>query len=1007
MGDDRRVNQKNSNKVPYQWIWGKTDRSGTSTQSGDPAWHPLLAHLLDVAAVALELWDRYLPATVRTRLADAFGNGHEPTARAVIACLAALHDLGKASPAFQGQFATGPFTTARMRQEQQQWEQAARATGLPLPTQWKGLPHARHEHITAATLPRLLGCDCGPVNGEICDHPNHEGLHTAAYSLGGHHGHIPNPETVSKAHGADGGHTWDQLRATLIDAVANLVGVNPHHLADHIAPTRPATLPLFTGLVVLSDWIGSNEQHFPYAHPTDTCTAWWKTARHNAKAALTSLRLDRWQPTPATWEELWPGTTPRPFQADTMKLMPDQGPALVIVESDTGSGKTRLALWCAHHLAIRNGYQGLYMAMPTRAATNQVAAEIEKFIHTSVTTDAATLALVHGTASATDIVHRLVDAARPPEPDSDNTAGTLETLAHDTTGTCTTDQPEHSPEHSRAVLDPWYLRRCLGLIATFGIGTIDQLVLASQRSRHWFLRLFGLASKTVIIDEAHAYELYQQELLSAAIEWLADAGSSVVVLSATLPAAARTALTDAWCTGLRVTATDTGDKGPITVVNDRGETSRGGPLPHQAPPLHTTVRLEPDPGPQALARSLLTQASKGGCVGVVRTRVASAVTLYQHAQAQATAMGWAPEEIILLHGRLMPRDRQPLENRLAHLLGPGDEETRHRQLPNPHRPRRLLVIATQVIEQSLDLDFDHLVTDLAPVDLLIQRRGREHRHAVNNPSRPAWCATPLMSVLYRPDPTTPGLPLVEPKPPAPGHPGNADGFVYAPYTLAATYHALHTRRDHNGLIHISTPQDSSPLLEAVYGPQHTPTGPWGTLLDRTWNAWQETLTEERKQAHERGLHPYQGERRVPTEILGLASGRLHGDGDEGGASGIRAVSRLADPSTPAVCLYQQEDGTLTYDQTGTLPADLKAHSRNPADLAAHRQQQRDILLNTLTLPATWFRGKNALPARTAWPTLDHPPLRRTDVLLLDTSGNCISGPAGRITYSPLTGLAKC
>ncbi|MFI8515551.1 hypothetical protein ACIGHB_30930 [Streptomyces sp. NPDC085460] len=140
------------------------------------------------------------------------------------------------------------------------------------------------------------------------------------------------------------------------------------------------------------------------------------------------------------------------------------------------------------------------------------------------------------------------------------------------------------------------------------------------------------------------------------------------------------------------------------------------------------------------------------------------------------------------------------------------------------------------------------------------------------------------------------------------------------------------------------------------------------------------------------------------EVAGLVSGDAHGDGDDGGVNGIKAVSRLGDPSVNAVALYRQTDGTLTYDPDGHLRADLARHT---PDSVARRQQQKDLLLNTLSIPAHWFtREKTHLPAPETWPAHTAPALRHMRVALFDPAdGTCVSGPLG-LVLDKTTGLSR-
>lgn len=965
-------------------IWAKTDQTGRSRRNGGPAWNPLLAHVLDVAAITGQLWDRYLPPTVRERLTEAFGDGDSVTARKVVMLLAGLHDLGKGSSCFLRQFGANPWDGPYLREARKTWEGQARAAGLPIGDRLGEEPTARHEHITAVHLPRILGCTCHACGGHT---PQNKGLHTAATLLGGHHGHIPGPDTIERAFMAADITTWLPVYTELVQDAADLIDIDLATLRNRIKPDRPSTLPLFAGLVILADWIASDENHFTYRPHTTNPHTWWRSSLAQARTAADTLRLEAWKPTPTTWSTLYPCTSPRSFQAATMAAMPSGGPALVIIESDTGSGKTRLALWCAHHLATTCGYQGLYMAMPTRAATDQTAHEIAAFMNNALgEQDAANLAVVHSTAQATDFVHNLLDAARAPG------QAAFDGLEDFISATL----PDPGPQEPRAVLSPWYLRRCLGLIAPFAVGTIDQVVLATQPSRHWTLRLLGLATKTVIIDEAHAYELYQQGLLEATLQWLADAGASAVILSATLPATARTALTNAWCAGHRVQPQDTEQAGPITIVDAQGTITRTSP-DEKPPKLRTHIDFQPDPGAPKLAEQLLNEARGAGITVVLRNRVDAATHLHTTLISLAADHGWQPEEIILLHGRTLPRFRLPVEEHLKRTLGPGTE----RHYPNPERPSRLLVIATQVVEQSLDIDFDRIYTDLAPIDLLIQRRGRVHRHTVNDPFRPMWAHKPRMTILLQPGHD--GLPLVEPPSREDGRPaGNLDGYIYAPYTLASTWHTLHQRLRADGTIRITTPTHTTALIEAVYGTRQNAQGPLGQLLDRTWKSWRSALDSEESQYAARAFTPFT-RRGKPTDVRALASGNSHGDGDDGGLTGIKAVSRLGDPSIEAIALYQQSNGRLTYDPVGVHQADL---SRHTADTPARRQQQKNLLLNTLAIPAHWFTGRRALLQPERWPGNKAPALKRAYTALFDpASGTCISGPIG-LRLSPSTGLSR-
>ncbi|MEW1637489.1 CRISPR-associated helicase Cas3' [Streptomyces sp. NPDC093801] len=949
------------------WLWGKTDLHGLSRQRGGPAWNSLLAHCLDTAAACGELIDHYLSAPVQTRLADAFGAGHLATARRVLMLLAALHDMpGKAIASFQMLFAVPRTRDAELAEAGRLWAQAAARAGLPLNAQpGDARPHA---HVTARYLPALLGCTCPRCQNTDGRNPHDLPLHDIAAVLGGHHGDIPNNTTI-RAAGLRLDPLWHALHRALVTELARLLDVDLQRLPGLISLERPCIPVLFAGLVVHSDWIASNENLFTYRTPdtagTDT-SAWWQASQQQAAAAITTLRLHRWNPRPMTWAEQMPSTPrPRPTQQAIIDHPPtDQ--SLVVIEDTTGGGKTETAQYLTHHLARTCGYHGSYTALPLRAAGDQIADRTAAYLATVLgDRELAHLALVHGNAFAHGTTSHLA------------LTDSVITMAANIT--C----DDHKVHHNApaVILDHWYLARTRGLLSCFGVGTIDQIILAAQHGKHWFLRLYALAGKTVVIDEAHAYDLYQQRLLAAAIAWLADAGASIVVLSATLPAPIRNDLVNAWRRGHNSNPENTPPTGPITIVDSNGHCRTHTPARSRRTRYRTRIKLLPDPGPHELAHHLLSRHPHG-ITTVIRNSVTRAEDLHCALRDIARHYGWKPEEIQLLHSRYQERHRSHHQHHIETRLGPHPDPELRTEHPNPQRPHRLLLIGTQVLEQSLDYDTDHLYTDLAPLDLLLQRRGRQWRHPINRPH--LRHGTPLTHVLWTPRPD--GLPqLLPPTPHA----------VYDPYILAATWHALTDRAPTHAPLTLNHPHHTQLLLDTVYA-DHPPAGdqPIHQLLAELHPHWIRRLQEEATQAGHRALWPYDDEGN-PTTVAKLASSPL---------DDTFARSRLGTPSTDLIALYQHEDGRLTWQPTDPEPADLTPH--HPIrHTEPHRRQRLEIHRNTIPAPAHWFTGRTPLPDPTTWTIPNAGTLMDRPVLLLRPDGQPVDPRLECLSYHLDTGLS--
>lgn len=744
---------------PPPWApWGKAGKDGS---------HPLVCHALDTAAVA----ERLIPALIGPRCRDELRAAFEPLGDPDrwIATLCGLHDLGKHSPAFQGlqldlalarfgESAAADLRTARRR------EGLGRRFDTP-----HGLVTAMH------VKDLLLRREASPATAELI-----------AVALGGHHGHFPDGAALRQARrevNNHGGQAWEGWRDELVDTVVALrepAGPGEAPWWDvHVSVAAAVGL---AALTTIGDWIASDVANFPHADVSDLA-AYVKRADELADAAVRRLDLRPWTP-PTTFAALFPGKPPRPVQALVERMTTGRDePALVIVEAPTGEGKTGAALQASAALVRGLGLVGVYVGMPTQATGNQVFVELEKLAG-ELGGDGVTVRLIHSGAA-----EYLSDRATTPS-----------------------DVGRDDPDDSDVQAQEWFTRK-KSLFASVGVGTVDQALKAVIRSGHVFVRLAALTNKVVVIDEVHAYDTYMSTLLDRLLAWLGRLGTSVVMLSATLPSRRREELVASWQSGLlrclpreaprmepstgypRVTLAGTGR--PVTEATGLSALNATRPLRLER------VRDE-DVAGWALAR-----VADGGSAVVVHNLVGRAVATYTALEERIAALPEAVRpRLIMINGRLPAGARRAVEAELR--AGFGEKGTRP----------RAVVVGTQVLEHGLDLDFDAMLTDLAPVDRLVQRAGRLHRH-----DRSATRGEPVLAIAGVADTAS-----------GPRFPRYLEG-VYAPMTLLRTWALL---RDRTAL---DLPGEVPGLVDAVYGPPEAVTCPAGWeeawkaaagRLERTW-----------------------------------------------------------------------------------------------------------------------------------------------------------------------------
>lgn len=808
-------------------FWAKT-RSG-QFEDGKPKYHPVICHLADTAAVAMAIVRNCLsPVAIKT-----LERGLGVSGESLIKCcgfFAGSHDLGKVSPAFQ--FQVDPVGQV--------------LAGGELYDLWHSINpvtrsgKAPHGIVTARTLPEFL----------MERHVDKTLAKRLAAIVGGHHGFFPSARDIKDLNevlaGANEGNAWRRFSREVFEQLEVYVEISTE---DFPTKCDNAAAMILAGLTTVSDWIASNPDEktgFPYAND-EPFTEYSQKLTARAEQALNAIgwmRLSSCQPLQFTelFKEI---TEPRDLQkaaiASTKNLA---APCLILVEASMGEGKTEAALYLADYLQHQSATGGFYIGLPTQATSNAMWNRVRKFLGQRYSENVVNLTLSHSAAALQDEYQSSI---------------------------CRLDQVYD--EEGKVVAGEWHTARKRTLLSPYGVGTIDQALMGAVRSKHQFVRLFGLAGRVVILDEIHAYDLYTSTLLEGFLEWLALLGSPVIALSATLPTETRRKLINAYGQGCdcRVSKMPVADYPRLTLFTLQSLTVQSFKAsPHVTRSLN--LRWVKD---KEWAEALREALSDGGCAAVICSTVGRAQEVFQRLQES-----FAASELGLFHGRFLFIDRDRIEKDCIVKFGkPNASETK--------RPDRYVLVATQVIEQSLDLDFDLMISDIAPIDLLLQRSGRLHRHEERK-TRPEKLSRPTMWLIE------PGL----------DDKGKADfgisEFIYDRHVLLRSWLTLRHRND------VQLPETMDSLIESVYDKHRVPEE---TLEPIYQEDWQTSLTDylgdgsqDQAKADAVKLPPgSQGEIK-PSEFTRL------GDIDDDNA--IAKVTRLGRESITTIFLQQTAEGLV-------------------------------------------------------------------------------------------------
>lgn len=835
-----------------QYITAKTD------PIQETAWLPFWTHAVDTALTIRKLLLRWVPPHVLKACSL-------PAESLEHLCmyLALVHDIGKVTPLFQAKIlALRDMIRQRLSEL---------GIEIQLPMQFRNSDKSPHALAGQAILlqsgvPRQVAAIVGCHHGKS---PN-----TTSKAVKNNSGCYPQNYYGSAGKSSPEGKLWEQLRKDWLEFAKDTCGFSQE--SDLPLPDVPAQI-LLTGLLIVADWIASNVNYFPLFSWGETGKALNMTQRAQTAWERLDLPLP-WMPdcyvmNSDGFSDRF-GFAPNEVQRQVLQTCNEmQSPGILILEAQMGVGKTEAALAAAEILASRTGCGGLFFGLPTQATANGIFPRLKQWAEGQSQEAQLGIQLAHGMAELNEDYRSLFSGNAQTE--------------------------EDSPQH--LVVHDWFEGRKQALLADFVIGTIDQFLMASLKQKHVMLRHLGLAGKIVILDECHAYDCYMNQYLDRTLTWLGRYRVPVILLSATLPEQRRQELVQAYRN--QSTSGTTPDWGknlsyPLLTWVD-GEEVKQKAIPISTPPTVISIRPMEDSG---LAEYLTQKLSQGGCAGVIVNTVKRAQKIAADLAEQLTEM-----RIILTHSRFIQPDRGEKERELLGCLGKSS---------TAQQRDRLIVVGTQVLEQSLDIDFDVLITDLCPMDLLLQRLGRLHRHKFR--TRPNLLQSPECGVLW-----------------ADGELESGAKSVYGEWILLQTKMQLpHT---------INLPVDIPSLVQSVYRAPD-PSLLEDPTLQQAWEEHQKTIAQQEQKADTFRLHPPEAYR---NDISNLLDTDLTDQEEK-----AKAAVRDSDPSLDVLLLVLDSQGQAYF-----LPWQEKGNSI-PLHTLPSQEECRKILRQQISLPRVFCLGKN-------------------------------------------------
>ena len=904
--------------VETSTLWAKTGSEETPSRGLS-----LPQHMTDAGSVAAELWDKWLSPGTKQRIMELL-NLTQDEAKSFACWVAATHDMGKATPEFAGQLDSRGKEELRVFRDRIEEHKFNFPLHLTTPPAGTRCPHSTYsQSIIIKLLTERYTDDV-------------ETAKTIASIAGAHHG-VPAeyfPETGRACAIFEGlNDKWHQAWQELFEMTLEQTGAD-QVLKKLMSGTKiPVSVQLYlTGLVIMADWIASNPEYFPMGTFSveaqhGRLNQGWEAlglehpwAAHIENSDTSDLYSSRFS---------WENPTLRPMQEVVVEAARSmKGGGMMCIEAPMGQGKTEAGLIAAEILAQETGRSGLAFAAPTQATSNALFDRVK--------------AWAQGPAGGFEPHTMFLGHAKNQQQDSFRYLQRADIFDSE----ADIEGKQSIRPNTSVARHSWIGGRKRGILSTFVVCTIDQILMMALQSRHVMLRHLGLGSKVVIIDEVHAYDAYMGVYLKEALYWLGQMNAPVILMSATLPAHVRTSLMESYAEGLEIQDSTDWDFDDGFALEDVTEpsldldypvihtlTAEDGYTPRKwqvaAPEEQVTISIRQISDEFTDLDKVLAPLDNGhGCAAVICNTVGRAQEAYEHLRAKFG------NDVMLAHSRFTAKHRAEKEAALVSLLGKDS----HR---GDGRPERLIVVGTQVIEQSLDLDFDVMVTDFAPVDLVLQRLGRLHRHERDDSERPKEYLSPICYVR--------GIETFGSEAQVPEFP-KGSRLVYEPAILLSSYARLLPYFAGKTL---RIPADMSGLVQEAY--KECPEYP---------EAWDGVYKEAREESdkHQKCasvmaesflLKRPQNQQTVMADVMNSYLGKKDGTLSEDQIGEARV--RDGDASLEVIAIVVERDGDGRIDRYRTIPSTLQKtqeidwhNAKDPNEPA--NSLAFELLASTIRLP---------------------------------------------------------